>query len=280
MIRYTTAELEDLVALDAGLGDLTGDLIGKETAPARLAILTRSSVVASHLDAAAGIARLYNLKFESAFKNGALVPAKSELCVMSGEFGAIHAVYKSVQNLLEYACGIALSAREMVEAAKSANPKCEVLLTRKVIPFAKKLCLKAGLEGGARIHRLGTYDTVLFFDHHTCAYGDLNEFLAQIARFKSQLCERKILVECKDVEFGKAALKAGADGVQCDKMSAEDVGFLVKARDEMAPNAVVMAAGGVNKGNAAAYAATLCDALVTSAPYKGCADLGAKIALL
>ena len=61
--------------------------------------------------------------------------------------------------------------------------------------------------------------------------------------------------------------KAGAEIVQVDKMSPEQVAAVSKALAALTPRPLLAAAGGINAANAAAYAAAGADLLVTSAPY-------------
>ncbi|ALV23944.1 quinolinate phosphoribosyltransferase-like protein [Campylobacter iguaniorum] len=279
MIKFTRSELESLIENDAPFDDLTTDLLGISKL-AKLRVYTRSDITLSCLDAVSDISNIYNLDFKSKFTNSKEAKSGDELLEIIGDFGVLHRIYKSIQNLLEYACGIATKANLIVKNAKSVNPNCEVLVTRKVFPFAKKLCLKAALEGGVNIHRTGLSDSVLFFSNHTNAYDNLDNFFADIAKFKAKLCERKIMAESESLELAKELLKAGIDGVQCDKMSVEDIANLVKFRDKNFQNAVILAAGGIDELNAADYAQTDINAIVTSAVYKGIANLGAKIELI
>ena len=166
----------------------------------------------------------------------------------------------------------------MNEAAKSVNPKCEILATRKSFPFAKKFCLKAVLEGGCGIHRLNLSDSVLFFKNHIKAYGSYDEFLAQISTFKAKAPERKIAVECENLDDCEALLRAGADVVQCDKFTPGAVKRAVDLRDKITPNVALIASGGINLKNVREFASTGADALVTSAMYtQGMADITAVL---
>ncbi|ANE33675.1 quinolinate phosphoribosyltransferase-like protein [Campylobacter hyointestinalis subsp. lawsonii CCUG 27631] len=279
MVKFSSLELEELVNSDISFNDLTTELM-EVRAKAKLTLLSRGEIVLSSLDAIEQICRLRELEFNSDFTNSTRVKSGAQILSVIGDFNELHAVYKSIQNLLEYACGIATSANNLVKIVKEASPKCEVLVTRKVFPFAKKLCLKAALEGGAKVHRLGLSDSVLFFENHTNAYGNLDEFLSDISKFKKNLCERKIIVEASDLEFALKALKARSDGVQCDKMSVDDIKKVVEFKNTNFTDAIVLAAGGINEKNAKEYAKTGINAIVTSAVYKGVADLGARIELL
>ncbi|PPB62490.1 molybdenum ABC transporter [Campylobacter hyointestinalis] len=279
MIKFSSLELEDLVKSDIPFNDLTTELM-ETGAKAELSISSRGEITLSCLDAVSQICKARELEFYSDFKNSMEVKSGTQVLSVIGDFSELHAIYKTIQNLLEYACGIATSANMVVKIVKEASPDCEVLVTRKVFPFAKKLCLKAALEGGAKVHRLGLSDSVLFFENHTNAYKSLDKFLSDISKFKKRLCERKIIVEASDLEFAKAALKAGSDGVQCDKMSVEDVKKVVEFKNANFANAIVLAAGGISEKNAKEYAKTGINAIVTSAVYKGVADLGARIEIL
>ena len=76
-------------------------------------------------------------------------------------------------------------------------------------------------------------------------------------------------------------LKAGADVVQCDKFTPEAVKRAVDLRDKIAPNAALVASGGINLKNVREFAATGADALVTSAMYtQGMADITAVLEIV
>lgn len=60
---------------------------------------------------------------------------------------------------------------------------------------------------------------------------------------------------------------AGADALQLKKFAPDAVAEVVERTRGLVPPPLVIAAGGVTEANAAAYAATGCGLLVTSAPY-------------
>ena len=167
----------------------------------------------------------------------------------------------------------------MSKAAKSVNEKCEVLATRKSFPFAKKFCVKAVLEGGGGMHRLGLSDSVLFFKNHIKAYASFDEFISHLLEFKAKMVERKICVEAENLDEVSKLLKAKCDVVQCDKFSPELIKNVLALRDEISVNTMILAAGGVNLANAKEFANA--DAIVTSAMYsKGVADISARLEIL
>ena len=277
MIKISDAEILSLIDEDLPYFDLTTSLQGIRK-NAALTILPRENVTVSCVDVAAGIARLLDCEAQICVPNSAVVAAKEPIVKISGSYDSVHKAWKLAQICLEYACKIATYARAMNEAAKSVNPKCEILATRKNFPFAKKFCLKAVLEGGCGIHRLNLSDSVLFFKNHIKAYGSYDEFLAQISTFKAKAPERKIAVECENLDDCEALLKADADVVQCDKFTPGAVKRAVDLRDKIAPNVALIASGGINLKNVREFASTGADALVTSAMYtQGMADITAVL---
>lgn len=279
MIKFSTKELEYLIDSDGGYGDLTTELMDLD-AKARLSLKTREEICVSCIDTIFDLARIYNCICNCKFKNGDIMQKNDEIITLEGDFNTLHIIYKSIQNLLEYSCGIASYTNSMVKAVKSVNEYCEVLVTRKVFSFAKKLCLKTASEGGAKIHRLGISDSVLFFEKHINAYLDSNNFLMQIPKFKKAYCEKKIIVESGNLDFAKALLITNVDGLQCDKMSIEDINDLVKFKKAHFNNAIILVAGGISLQNSREYATTGIEAIVTSAIYRGYSNIGAKIELI
>ena len=169
----------------------------------------------------------------------------------------------------------------MVSKIKAVNSKCELGTTRKNIPFAKEMCVNSVLAGGGTIHRVGLYDSVLFFKNHTFIYENFAEFCKKIPEFKAKLPEKKIMVEVENIDDFKTLLSYPVDVVQCDKMDISALIQCVKFKNEISPNTAVSAAGGVNLKNCAEFAGTGVDYIITSAPYmQGAMDLSGKISLI
>ena len=277
-MRLSDAEILDYINEDLPYFDLTTSLqdIDKK---ASLEIYSRDEICVSCVDVAASIARLLGCKSEIFVKNSQICKAGDVIIKIYGSYEDVHKAWKLAQVALEYASAIATYTNKMSKAAKSVNEKCEVLATRKSFPFAKKFCVKAVLEGGGGMHRLGLSDSVLFFKNHIKAYASFDEFLSHLPEFKAKMVERKICVEAENLEEARKLLKAKCDVVQCDKFSPELIQNMLALRDEISPNTMILAAGGVNLSNAKDYANV--DAIVTSAMYsKGVADISARLGIL
>lgn len=274
-------ELLGFIRSDLAPYDLTTSLIKKE-ANASLEIFTREDITISCIEEVASIARLLHLSCECFYKSGDLAPKNAVLARLSGSFLDLHKAYKLCQVLLEYACGSATYTAKMLKAIKEVNPKCSLLATRKSFPFAKNFCLKAVLSGGAKIHRLGLQDSVLFFAQHRCIYENQQEFYKKIQNFKEELVEKKIVVESCDLVDAKELLKAGVDVLQCDKMSIMQLEELVAFKNSSFKSTMILAAGGINAANAASFAKSGVNAIVSSAMYikGGMSDISTRMSLV
>lgn len=246
-----------------------------------LEIKTRKDIIISCVDISAKIANLLGCEAKICVPNSKQAKEGETIIQISGSYNDVHKAWKLAQITLEYACKISTYTNLMVKEARKVSNKCQILTTRKTFPFAKKLCLKAVLEGGGGVHRLNLSDSVLFFDNHIKAYGSFDEFLAHIPNFKAKAPEKKIAVECENLENFAKLLKAGADVIQCDKMNIDNLKEAVNLKNRANPNTIVIASGGINAKNIVLYAATGIDAVTTSAVYtQGMADLTAVLSVL
>ena len=228
---------------------------------------------------AASIARLLGCESEIFVQNSQICKTGDVIIKIYGSYEDVHKAWKLAQVALEYASAIATYTNKMVNATKCVNEKCEILATRKSFPFAKKFCVKAVLEGGGKMHRLGLSDSILFFKNHMKAYGSFDKFLSHLPEFKAKMAERKVCIEAENLDEVSKLLKANCDVVQCDKFSPELIENVLSLRDEISPNTIILAAGGINLSNAKDYANA--DAIVTSAMYsKGVADISTRLEIL
>lgn len=139
---------------------------------------------------------------------------------------------------------------------------------------------EATLAGGAMPHRLGLGETILVFPQHRALLGGWDEVGQAVARHKHAMCEKKIVIEADGLDEARRAIEAGADVVQFDKVPPETLARIVPELRAAHPGVPLLAAGGIHAGNAAAYAATGVNALVTSSlHYAKPADIGVKIEL-
>ncbi|MDC7787410.1 ModD protein [Rhodoplanes sp. TEM] len=258
--------LDALLADDVPLGDLTTHALGIAERPARMTFTARDPLVVALSEEAARLLGRAGAQVELFAPSGTEVGPGGPILAAHGPAGALHRGWKVAQTLVEIASGIATRTRAIVAAARAVAPDVAVACTRKAVPGAKALSIKAILAGGAVPHRLGLSETILVFDQHRRFLADLAP-AEIVARLRRSVPEKTVVVEVDAVDEGIAWARAGADVIQAEKFSPEAIAALVAALKEAAPATIVAAAGGIGPDNAAAYAAAGARVLVTSAPY-------------
>jgi molybdenum transport protein len=259
-------ELAAILADDAGRGDLTTHLLGIGAQPATMRFAARQSMVVACCEEAERLLRMAGCTVERWASSGERLNAGALILAASGSAGAIHRGWKVAQNLIEIASGIATNTRQIVDAARAIRPAIAVVCTRKTVPGAKLLMIKAIMAGGASPHRLGLAETILIFaEHRAFLRGEPPEAL--MARLKAAAPEKKVMVEVASVEDAVLWSRAGSDVIQVDKLPPAGIEELVRRLAELPHRPIISAAGGINERNAADYAHAGADVLVTSAPY-------------
>ncbi len=266
MIRIPDSRLDQLIAEDIPYLDLTSVVLGIEDQPGRMEYFTRQECVLAGMAVVQRIMNKLGLHVVEAQPDGATLQAGDVFLVVEGSAADLHSAWKICLNLFDHLSAVATLTRTMVEAAHRANPRCEVLTTRKSMPGTKDLVTEAVMIGGAFPHRLGLSETVLVFDHHRTFLGGFDEFVAQIPAIKARCVEKKLFVEANPEE-ARVLAQAGVDGLQLDKIPVEELAALVAELRELNPALTLVAAGGVNASNTEAYAATGVDGLATTAPF-------------
>jgi molybdenum transport protein len=224
----------------------------------------------SGVDAAERVLRRLGLDITGRTEDGIDVDASAGLISAEGKVDALHQAWKVCQNILEWSCGVASYTAQMVSAVKKVNPDVQVGTTRKNIPGTKLLALAAVLNGGGVIHRGGTSETVLLFANHRRFLdfnGTGNSWKKVVADLRREAPEKKIIVEADSREEALLALAAGPDILQLDKFSPQEVEAVVREAESSQSRCLISAAGGVNRDNAALYAAAGAQFIVSSAPY-------------
>lgn len=269
MFLISDAYLDNLIEEDLHIVDMTVEALGIEDVPGTIDCFPKKNCVVAGVEEAARIFARVGAEVEMCRKSGSPVEAGTIVLRVRGGAGRLHAVYKLAQNVMEYSSGIATRCAAMVASARRASKSIEVLVTRKHFPGGKKLSLKAALAGGAGIHRLGLSDSILVFDQHREFIGGSDGFAKMVPVIAERLPEKKIAVEAGSPEEAIAFALAGVDIIQCERFDLTELADCVKKIRGINPNAKVTAAGGVNAENAAQYAATGVDVLVTSWPFFG-----------
>lgn len=260
------AVLLGLVAEDAPYGDVTTTGLGIGGRAGRAGFSAAGDMVVACVEDAARMLKLAGCRTRRHCASGDRVAGGALLLEAEGTAGDLHRATRTAQVLLELASGMASRAAAIVAAARGANPAVSVACTRKHMPGAKPIALKAIMAGGAMAHRLGLSNSVLVFANHRAFLAGA-DLAAAFRGLRAHAPERRLVAEAEGEEEAMALAEAGAEEVQVDKLAPEAVARLAARLHARSPRPLLAVAGGVDEANAAAFAAAGADILVTSAPY-------------
>ena len=260
------ALLAEFLADDVRLGDLTTHLLGIGSQPALMTFAAREPLVLAGAEEAARIIEMTGAAVVLQTSSGTSLAGGGPILTASGPAGALHRSWKVAQTLVEIASGMATATRRIVDAARAIRPNIAVACTRKTVPGAKLLSIKAIMAGGATPHRLGLSETILVFEEHRCFLADASPNQI-VERLRLGAPEKKIVVEVATPAAAVLWAESGAEVIQAEKFSPADIAATIAEFRRAGLSSLLAAAGGINAENAAAYARAGADILVTSAPY-------------
>lgn len=266
MVVFPEARIDYFISEDVPYLDLTSEVLGVADQAGEMEYYTREECVLAGTDVVRRIARNLGCEVVAVRFDGDHIAAGESFMTLRGPASALHQVWKVGLNTFDHLSAVATKTRQMVDAAHEANPRCEILTTRKSMPGAKDLLTAAVRAGGAWPHRLGLSETVLVFDHHIAFLGGFDAFVERLPEVKRRCVEKKLFVEAGE-EQARILARAGVDGIQFDKVPVGRLASLVEELRAIDSHLTLIAAGGINPGNAAAYAATGVDGLATTAPF-------------
>jgi len=249
----------DLTTLTLGIGEIKG----------KISFTAREFTVLSGVEEVLRIFAKLGITPIRSLPSGSVVNKGDIFIEAEGLATRLHMAWKVSMNILEYCSGIATRTKLMVEVAKSVNPHITVVATRKSFPGTKELAIKSIIAGGAFPHRLGLSETILIFKQHLAFLGEINDLAQAIKQIKINACEKKIIVEVETIEDALLLIESGVDGLQFDKIPANDLKIMVDQIRRINPKVTLLGAGSINGGNIEEYARTGINAIVTTAMYFG-----------
>jgi molybdenum transport protein len=276
--RLPAARLEGMLREDAPYGDLTtlalgiGDIRGQAVLRAGATMTLCCAEEAEALFRLAGCTEVHRVA-----SSGGLLEEGGTILTAEGPVAALNLAAKVAQSLMEVASGVATRAARIRMEARTARPDIIVACTRKHLPGAKDVMLKAITVAGCVPHRLGLSDSLLVFAQHRAFLGR-EPAHRWVSRLRAAQPGRQIMAEAENVDEAVLLAHAGVDIVQCDKVTPEQFAEVARALADHPARPRLAASGGVHEGNAGAYARAGADILITSAPY-GAAPLEVKVAM-
>ncbi|AGK99484.1 ModD protein [Clostridium pasteurianum] len=269
MLYISDETIDKFIKEDIPYIDLTTLVlnIGKEKG--NIKFVSRENAVISGTEEIIRIFHKLNIQVKAHIASGTAVLPGQTVLEGEGYAESLHMAWKLSSNILEYCSGIATRTRNLVDAAKSVNPKIELFTTRKIFPGTKELSIKAAIAGGAYPHRLGLSETILIFKQHMNFIGGVDGLISKLENIKSKTCEKKIIVEVDFLEDVIKLGKAGVDGIQFDKVPPSELKHMVEEIRNIDSSITLIGTGGINSGNVEEYAKTGVDAISTTWVYFG-----------
>ena len=204
---------------DIGQGDLTSKAVITPETIFTGVMSAREEMVSAGLPIAGRIFTRYSkdIVWKTDVIDGEKVAGNTTLARISGPAIDLLTAERTAINILQYLSGIATLTREYVEAISDMDT---ILLdTRKTTPVYRHLATYATRMGGATNHRMSLDDGVLIKDNHIAVAGNITEAVRRAQKAKL----KKIEVECDNLDQVKDALKAGADMILLDNMTANQM---------------------------------------------------------
>jgi molybdenum transport protein len=258
--------LRSLLREDVPFGDLTTATLGLSARSCEATLRARRTMIVAGIEEAARLFALSGANAAIARAPGYRAEAGDLLLTAFGPASAMFAAWKTAQTLAEALSGIATYVARTLDAVRRAGFDIPVACTRKNFPGTRAFAARAVIAGGGIMHRLGLSETLLVFPQHL-GFVAPHARRAALADMKRRQPEKRLVVEAASMaealEFGRL----GADILQLERFSPDDVRALRAALAAERLTPLLAPTGGVNESNAADYARAGADLLVTSAPY-------------
>jgi nicotinate-nucleotide pyrophosphorylase (carboxylating) len=249
---------------DIGAGDITTDATVRPDQRARGVFIVKEECVLAGLDVALEAFRQLERDVQVTLRrhDGDRCFAGEDIGEVVGTARALLVGERTALNFLQRLSGIATRTRRFVDAAAGG---IIVLDTRKTTPTLRVLEKYAVRAGGATNHRMGLFDAVLIKDNHVRLACGVE---AAVARVRERHPGVPVEVEAQSLAEVDDALRAGAEMVLVDNMSADEIREAVRRTGK---RATIEISGGVTLARLPELAATGADyvsvgALTHSAP--------------
>jgi molybdenum transport protein len=267
MIYFTDKEIDELLSEDVPYFDITTSILKLENKPAKIQIATRENTVVCCTEEVLRIFSKLNIQVTLFTPSGEFIEKGVKFLEGEGLSKNIHAAWRTCENILGFASGIATRTRELVEKARENNPDIQILTTRQTIPFTKKISIKAVMAGGASIHRLGLSESILVFDNHYSFLGSLENLEARINDQKSLIADKRVTVEVKNASDAMKVAATDIDTIILNRFDVQQIKELKKEIHKINPKIKLAVSGGITGNNVIEYAESGADMLIASWPY-------------
>ncbi len=246
---------------DVGSGDMTSQLIPKET-QAQAQVISRESAILCGIAWFNEVFTQLDSQVQVTWyvQDGDSLHPNQLLCQMSGPVRALLTGERTALNFLQLLSGTATTAQRYVKAINGT--RTQILDTRKTLPGLRRAQKYAVCCGGGKNHRMGLYDAFLIKENHIIASGSLTK---AVVTAQHQAPHLPVEVEIETLEQITEALQAGADILLLDNFNLE---MLSTAVTKVQGRAKLEASGGITLDTIKAIAETGVDYISVGAITK------------
>lgn len=222
---------------DLGSGDITSELLFKDSVIAKTNIISREEIVVCGMGIAREILVCFDrrLKLKVFVKDGQTAYVGRKIATIEGPLRSMLSAERVMLNFLQRLSGIATTTRKFVRAVEGT--KAKIYDTRKTMPGWRTLEKYAVRCGGGHNHRLGLYDAVLIKDNHLAQFG--RNFYPKLKRIIEQARKIKgakfiaVEVDHVDDQLNYVLKIPGIDIVLLDNMGQWQLKHAVDMRNKM-----------------------------------------------
>ncbi len=255
---------------DLGTGDITTQTIIPSSKKIQAVITVQEPAVVAGSEVAVAVFRALDPKIQVHVlaEDGKKVKAGERILRLKGKAGAILSGERAALNFLSRLSGVAALTSQFVKAVSPLQT--QILDTRKTTPGWRALEKYAVRTGGGNNHRQGLFDQILIKDNHLDILQRNRKWKGNRKRFWDELFreirtknKKYRVIETEVHRFSDLPLVLAnhPDWILVDNFTPAQVRKAVVLRDQIAPNVLMEASGGVTMENARQYARTGVDAL-------------------
>lgn len=239
-------------------GDLTSRYFVEEGHRSRGRIVAREDCVISGSEVARHVCEAVgngDLGFTALVPEGTPAGRGDTVALIEGPTRLVLQAERTVLNFMQRLSGVATVTRAYAKAI--AHTRARLLDTRKTTPGWRELEKAAVVHGGGNNHRIGLYDAIMVKDNHLVANSDPVDLASRLAEVRLEQPGIKIEFEADRLDQVETFLRLeGIDVILLDNMDNDHLRRAVALRDDLSPNTLLEASGGVNLGTIAGIAET------------------------
>ncbi|REJ74723.1 MAG: carboxylating nicotinate-nucleotide diphosphorylase [Planctomycetota bacterium] len=227
-------------------GDVTSRIFPLRTERASVAVVARERGVLSGLPLLAMVAEEVDreIQIDERLADGRRLSEDDVIAVLSGSPRTLLSAERTALNFLTHLSGIATLTERYVSAVTGTRAK--ILDTRKTLPGWRVLEKYAVRCGGGTNHRMGLHDGVLIKDNHLAALPEGVSLADAVRTARNEApAGMTVEVEVDSISQLTEVLPARPDIVLLDNMRLGGLVEAVTLRNQVAPDVLLEASGGV-----------------------------------